>query len=109
VGFVRIFIDPPEKLCEMLDILESHQEVGIDIYIAFPEDLPQSLHGNYIIIDDIAFAQLEFNANGEFSGQDISIDHIEVDRMIQKFDRAMEWAQELDEVKHILKQKKDVS
>ena len=53
VQIQRIFIVSNESLAKAGDVLQEHQSAGIQVYVAFPENLPsEQLLESYLIIDD---------------------------------------------------------
>jgi len=59
VEFKRVFIQTPDTLREIVDLLEEQSSMGIDVYIAFTNDIPKALREDYLIVDDHIFTRLE--------------------------------------------------
>lgn len=103
VTFTRVFIQTPDTLRGIVDILERQQSIGIEVYIAFPDDLPRDLNEDYLIMDDRVFVRLELTGDGRAKEERISVDPIEVERMVKRFDRLLRYAGKLDDVINSLK------
>ena len=98
IAFTRVFIHSPETLREIVGILEKQRDIGIDVYIAFPDDVPKDLREDYMIVDDRAAARLEVAVDGKLKVQRISIDPVEVEQMSKKFDVLLFHARKLESV-----------
>ncbi|MCP4612689.1 MAG: hypothetical protein GY845_28670 [Planctomycetes bacterium] len=49
VRFTRVFVQTPDTLRGIVDILEQQQSLGIDVYVAFPDSISRELNEDYII------------------------------------------------------------
>jgi hypothetical protein len=103
VKFTRVFIQTPETLRGIIDVLQQQKGLGIDIYIAFPDSLPRELNEDYIIVDDRVFTRLELTGGGQAREERISIDTVEVERMAKNFGSLLRYSRHLDEVIESLK------
>jgi len=99
VKFVRVFTYPTATLRRMVDILQKHQSLGIEVYIAPAEMVPRELNEDYIILDD----RLLFRTEQTGQLQRISIDKTEVEQAIKRFDTLLRHAKKLDDVIESLK------
>lgn len=105
VKFTRIFLQPMPKLHEIGDILKKQQEQGIEVYVAQAELLPRELIEDYAILDDRILLQLQLDPSGEGREEKISIDPMEVERMVNRFNVLLgRYVQRLDDAIGILKQ-----
>lgn len=103
VDFTRIFIHSREILQQNIDILENQDKLGIRVYVVYLEELPSDLNEDYIIIDDRIFARLELTGHGQAREERISVEPVEVDRMIRKFDALFRYSRSFEQVKDELK------
>lgn len=92
-----VYLIPRETILDAVDILEEQKQMGIDVYVAFPDEVPIDLIDDYQIMDDIVFSRLEFSDN-QIKGQRISIDPIEVGQQIKNFNILMRHTQKLEDV-----------
>lgn len=49
VEFIRVFIQTPDTLRGIIDILERQRDMGIDVYVVFPDELSKDLNEDYLI------------------------------------------------------------
>ena len=98
IKVVRVFIQPLTTLQGMVDILEQQRGAGIEVYVVQPEDLSRELNEDYLIMDDRVFVRLELTADGHAREETISIDEVEVERLVKKFDLLVKHARRLDDV-----------
>jgi hypothetical protein len=103
VPVTRIFIQPLAKLKEGLDVLEKHRKVGIDVYVVQPENLPPELIDDFLIMDNRVVIRVEFASDGRARAEKISIDKLEVERAVKKFETLIRHARKLDDVFESLK------
>jgi hypothetical protein len=94
VKFVRVFTYPTATLREMVDILEKHQSLGIEVYVAPAERLPKDLNEDYLILDD----RLVFRTEPTGQTQRVTIDKAEVEQDVKRFDTLLRHAKKLDDV-----------
>jgi hypothetical protein len=104
VKFTRVFVHTPDTLRGFVDILEQQQSLGIDVYVAFPDNVPVELCEDYLIVDDKIFAKLELTNDGRAREQRISIDTVEIERMTKRFDTLLRYSRKIDEMAESLKQ-----
>ncbi|MBI5295342.1 MAG: hypothetical protein HY869_07685 [Chloroflexi bacterium] len=97
VAVTRIFIQKVNTLRAMIDILSKHREAGIQVYIAIPDEIPKELQEDYIIADDIACAQIEASSDGHYKQQRISIEPIEVNRLVRNFEILIQHSRKLED------------
>jgi len=81
-----------------VDILEQQRDAGIEVYVIQPEDLSRELNEDYLIMDDRVFVRLELTADGRAREETISIDEVEVERLVKKFDLLVKHARRLDDI-----------
>jgi phosphatidylserine/phosphatidylglycerophosphate/cardiolipin synthase-like enzyme len=98
VSFTRIFIQPIEILREMVDILEKQRDIGINVFVVLPDDLPHSARQDYIIVDDRAAARQVANIDGKLKEQIITIDQVEVAKMSKDFYLLRHYAINLEQI-----------
>lgn len=98
VKVTRIFVQKLETLKEMVDVLKMQRSIGIQVYIAIQDELPNNLCYEYVIADDISAAQIETSANGEYRQQVITIDPIEVENLVKSFELTLQYSRKLEEV-----------
>lgn len=94
VRFIRIFTYPKSILYGMIDILEKQQILKIEVYVVPSEMLPKELNEDYIIIDDKMIARTEQIGQQ----QKISIDKVEIEEMVRRFDALHKYARKLSDV-----------
>ena len=99
----RIFIQSLPKLREGLDVLEKHRDVGIDVYVVQPENLPPELSDDFLIMDNRIVIRIEFASDGQARAEKITIDKLEVERTVKKFETLLRHARKLDDVVDSLK------
>ena len=102
--FVRVFIQTPETLRGIIDVLERQRNMGIELYVVFPDDVPRDLNEDYLIIDDRVLIRLELTGHGRAREQRFSVDPVEVERVVKRFDMLLKYARKLDDVIDELKQ-----
>ena len=90
----RIFILPDEKIADAKDVLDAHKNAGIDVYVASPDELPSTtLLESFMLVDDKTLVIFYYTRDGKrFRGEKISIDPIEVDKYIAKYNLIIRWA-----------------
>lgn len=98
VKVTRVFIQKPNALKENVDILENQKELGIDIHITFIDDIPRDYYESFLILDDSVVNRIELTADGFSKREKISINQVEVERMVRRFDILMENSKSLGEV-----------
>lgn len=98
VQFTRIFVQPRETLYHMIDILEKQKEMGIEVYVACTEFLPDNLNEDYLIMDDRVLMTLRLTGDGHPKGEEITIDPVQVERMVKTFNVTLRYAKKLDEI-----------
>jgi hypothetical protein len=104
VKVIRVFIQPIDELRKNVDILEKHQNAGIEVYVVEAKELPSELHEDYFIVDDQIVSVMTFWSNGQPREERISIDKVEVQRSVQKFGLVCQQSKRLINAIHNLKQ-----
>lgn len=84
----RVFILEPGGLEKSRDVLDAHKTAGVQVFCASPDDLPSTeLLESFQVIDDKVLVVFYYTRDGRrFTGERISIDPVEVDKAISKFD-----------------------
>jgi hypothetical protein len=104
VRVTRVFIQPIGALRGGIDVLEKQASLGIEVYVAQPEELSRELCEDYMIVDDQVVSRTTFSDSGEPHEERISTDQVEVQRMAKNFDLLLRQAKKLDDVVRDLKQ-----
>jgi hypothetical protein len=104
VKVTRIFVQKLDTLREFVDVLQTQSSIGIQVYVAFRDELPRNLCYDYVIADDSVAAQMETSAVGEYRQQRITIDPIEVENLVRSFELTLHHSRKLEEVIDILLQ-----
>lgn len=104
VAISRVFVHKIDTLRQIITTLEKQKAVGIQVYIANIDELPKYLCEDYIITDDRAYAIMELSVDGRFKKQRISIDPVEVEKMVKQFEMLLHHSKKLDDVLEYLKQ-----
>ncbi|MEW6405143.1 MAG: DUF6879 family protein [Chloroflexota bacterium] len=107
VSFTRIFVYPPETLCQMIHVLERQQKAGIEVHVAYPGKIPKELYEDYLIIDDQISVLWEFGLDGHVRHERISTEPAEVGNMTWKFNMLLHYSSDLEEAMADLKMKRD--
>ena len=102
VKVTRVFIQPITVLREAKDVLKKQASEGIEVLVAQPEELPKELYQDYVIVDDRVISVTEFDGSGEPNEEKISIDQVDVQRMVKNFDLLVRRAKKLGDVFHDL-------
>lgn len=100
VQIQRIFIVASESLAKAEDVLQEHQLVGIQVFVASPEDLPSDqLLESYLIIDDKVLVMFYLTREGKRLREErISIQPTEVSSALNRFDSILRRAKRYKEV-----------
>jgi len=98
VRIIRVFIQPQKILDEIVDILKNQRDAGVEVYTALPEELPRELNEDYLIMDDRVCVRMELAGDRHAREERISIDEVEVERMVKRFDMLLRHARKLDGV-----------
>jgi hypothetical protein len=87
VKIQRVFILSQDAMPKAYDVLQMHKGAGIEVLVVPPEDLPSTeLLESYMIVDDKILTLFFYTRDGKrFVGEKVSIEPIEVDRYISKF------------------------
>lgn len=109
VKVTRIFVQKLETLKEIVDVLKMQSSNGIQVYVAFQDELPKNLCYDYVIADDSAAAQMVTSANGEYRQQAITIDPIEVENLVKSFELTLHHSRKLEEVINMLSQNENAT
>jgi hypothetical protein len=104
VSIIRIFVQNRDSLKEMIDILKMQSSIGIQVYIAFRDELPKNLCHDYVIADDSSAARMETSPYGEYLQQVITVDPVEVENLVKSFELTLHHSRKLDEVINMLSQ-----
>ena len=88
VQIQRIFILKKEAISEAEDVLKAHKDAGVQVFTVSPNDLPATqLLESYQIVDDGILVIFYYTRDGiSFREEKISIDPVEVDRAISRFE-----------------------
>lgn len=92
--FIRVFTYSHATLQGMVDVLEKHRNLGIEVYVAPAESLSKELNEDYLILDD----RLVFRTEQTGQQQRISIDKAEVEQAVKRFETLLRHAKKLDDV-----------
>jgi hypothetical protein len=92
----RVFIYPREIIKENLEILRKQRNGGVDVYVAFIEELPHELKEDYIIVDDQIANLVQFSGDGHVIGNKITINQNEIEKVSKKFTSLIRYARSLD-------------
>lgn len=98
VEITRVFIQPASVIPGMIDILKTQRQLGVEVYVAIAETTPRDLNEDYLIMDNRVFTRLELTGDGYAREERISIDAVEVERMVKKFDMLLRHARKLDDM-----------
>ena len=93
----RIFLNSQENIQKMIDIIQKHQSIGVDVYIAFVDDVPRDLHDDFVIMDDSLVNCAEYESTGRFKRARVSLRLSEVEQMKRKFNVILRSARKLEE------------
>jgi hypothetical protein len=91
VKFTHLWILNSETLFEYKKILFQLQEIGVEVRLATPDDIPSHLWQHYRLVDDKKLIRLEVGVNGKQRSQRIDIDHNAVEKAKQDFKRLCEF------------------
>lgn len=95
---VRIFMCSRENIGQIVDILASQREFGFKIYFVPFEEVKNDLQFDYHIVDSRIFTTLETTSGTEqITSIQVSVDTIEVERWVKKFNITLRHAQPVDE------------
>ena len=88
VQIQRIFILTDESMAKAKDVLDAHKDAGVQVFVVSPDDLPTTqLLESYLVVDDRILVIFYYTRDGKlFREEKISIDPVEVDRAIGRFD-----------------------
>lgn len=99
VKVVRIFIQHEDVLREYKDILVAMQQMGVDLYTVYPDNIPSELKRDMNILDEQILVQLELTEDGSIREDTITIDPIKVRQAINDFDKLKGFATKFDSSK----------
>lgn len=97
VHFVRVFVESKNKVAEIEGVLSKHKNLGIDVYLAFSEELPKDLNKPFLIMDDRVVTRLERIGNQRARETNISTNPMDVERSVKEFDMIMRYARKYDD------------
>ena len=87
VKVVRVFIQHEEVLADYRDIMETMQQIGVELYTVSPDTIPPELKRDMNILDEQILVQLELTEDGSIREDIITIDPIKVRQAINDFDK----------------------
>lgn len=88
----RIFNYPEETLRNMIDIMKTHQDLGVHVYVAPTENVPLELIEDYIIFDDRVVE------TSERVGQQNRVTITNVEKWVLQFEALFRYSRKLDDV-----------
>ena len=94
----RIFVQPVDRIPEILDILEEQRSTGMNVYIVRAEDLSREFNEEFLLMDDRILSKMEFTGYGHIRIERLSIDKTEISQMLERFDLLLRYAKTLDVV-----------
>lgn len=94
VQVTRIFIQEQTNLSEFADVVQAHYDAGSKVYTVSPEELPAQLVHSYFIVDETILAEFFLTPDGSLRNEKISINGVEVERAIDKFNSVLRYARE---------------
>lgn len=97
VQVMRIFLQTIDELRKNIDLLEKQQAAGIEVRVASRDELPPELVQDYLIVDDRIFSVMTFSHDGFPQEERISIDQVEVQGFVKKFDLLFQHSKSLDD------------
>ena len=95
VKITRIFIYPLRDLRKNEDILQQHQNAGIDVYFVDSGKLPKDLVGDYMVVDGKMANYIEFSPDGHVLGNVLSIKQEQVGEFGKRFEVIMQYAKQI--------------
>ena len=103
VVITRVFVQKTDSLRRIITTLEKQKNAGIQVYVANIDELPEYLCEDYVITDDRAYAIMELSIDGHYTKQRISIEPVEVEKMVRQFEMLLHHSKKLEDVLESLK------
>jgi hypothetical protein len=94
----RIFVQPVDRIPEILDILEEQRSTGMNVYIVRAEDLSREFNEDFLLMDDRILSKMEFTGHGYIRIERLSVDTTEISQMLERFDLLLRYAKTLETV-----------
>lgn len=98
VSITRVFVIPKDKIRENINMLQRHTQIGIEVYVVFAEELFKEQSEGFNIMDDRVVTHFQRLGDGRVRERSISINPVEVEKMIKRFDIVMRYARKIDEI-----------
>jgi hypothetical protein len=92
IKITRIFIVPESKIESFHDIVETQQQVGVDVLLAFEENLEPHLLDSYAMVDDRIVSRSGPAMIGVFGGTYITVEPTAVRKFSEHFKLIQEHA-----------------
>lgn len=92
----RVFLQPKDRLYTSIEVFKRQQDAGIQVYIAFAEEVPREFNRDYMIVDDRVIVDVELAGDRQGVLRRISIVPEEVEQRKRQFDLLLKYAQSLD-------------
>ncbi len=97
IEVTRVFVQSETALQEYADVIQNQHQAGIKVYVAQLEDIPRELNRDYLIVDDRVLVDVELASDRRQLQRRISIDPVEVEQMIQRFELLLKYAIKLED------------
>lgn len=98
VNICRIFLTNRPISETLKKIIERQKKIGIDVRVAFIDEVPKEFHEDYLIQDDNLLVRLIITQEGIEKDEIISIKSINVQEAVKSFERLLAYSYKDDEI-----------